>query len=201
MIKNPLIPLIPLTNGINNQVVQRFTNYLTTKPGLTSAFGSSIFSYDRFDIASCALPAIVVYPQAAKVKSSSYYFTGSIKVDIIFPTNLVRMNKLQSALNVADFFYLQIKQDCVSYMSQPQFPEDVGIVYGMRHFGFDAVFHLDRLYDAFASQSMISLEFSYDIDMTAYEQSLLAMGMDLSSPDVAIYNEIQNINIDLPSPT
>ena len=201
MIKNPLTPLIPLTNGINNSVINRFVKYLNTKTGITSAFGSSIFSYDRFDIASIALPAIVVYPRAAKVKSSSYYFTGALKVDIIFPTNLVRMNKLQSALNVGDFLYLQIKQDCVSFMSQQQSPTDIGVVYGMRNFGFDATFNFDKLYDAFANQSMISLEFSYDIDMTAYEQSLLAMGMDLSSPDVAIYNAIQNINIDLPSPT
>lgn len=184
---NPLQPTVTLTNGIDNAVVQGFTNYLLSKPNIAAPFNNSIYSYNRMDIASLNLPAITVSPLSSQTNSSSYCSSGAIKVEIIFPTVLVRENKLQSAMNVGNAIYLQIKQDALAYLSEQMF--------GLQRFGFKSSIDYGTLYDVFANECKITMTFNYDVDMTMYWNALVSQGYDLSSPDKIIYDALNDINI------
>ncbi len=186
---NPLQPIIPLTNGIDNLIIEGITNYFLSKPNITSAFGKNIYSYERLDLSSNSLPAIVIYPGSSETNSSSYLLQGYVKIDIVFPLNVVRENKLRSALNVGNAMYLQIKHDCMDFLRKT--------VYGLQRFAFKSSINYDTLYDDFANQSKISMTFYYDIDMTMYWNKLVSMGYDITSPDVVIYEALNDIVIDI----
>ena len=184
---NPLNPVIALTNGIDSQIVTAVTAYLLSKPNIATPFGNNINPYNKNDLSSLSLPAIIIYPQSSKTNSSSYWSTGAVKVEIIFPVNLVRANKLQSAMNVGNAIYLQIKQDALDFLSQS--------VFGLIHFGMESSIDYGSLYASYENDCKIVMTFTYDVDMTRYWNTLVSLGYDLSSPDVVIYEELQDIEI------
>lgn len=184
---NPLNPVIALTNGLDNQIVTGVTQYLLSNPNIAVPFGNNINPYNKNDLTSLSLPAIIVYPQSSKTNSSSYLSTGVVKVETIFPVNLVRANKLQSAMNVGNAIYLQIKQDALEFLSQS--------VFGLIHFGIESSIDYGSLYAAYENDCKIVMTFTYDVDMTRYWYELTSRGYDLNSPDAVIYEELQNIGI------
>jgi hypothetical protein len=189
---NPNIPVIALTNGIDNLVPQAVVNFLLTKPIITNSFSQTILPFYRFDIASQALPGILVYPLYSNEEDQSYFHIGQLKIDIIFPTNVVKTNKLQSALNVSNWLILLFKSQGLDWI-QTNFP----MLFGLRFLGFKNKQDYRKLYDHNSVRSKLEIEFQYKVDIQAYWNWLINNGYDFTSPDIVIYNELNNILIDV----
>lgn len=67
---------------------------LKTDPVWLKLFGDAIDGYKRMDYAMRNLPAMRIYNDEYKKEYESWWITGSVKIDLIFPAN-IRRNETQ----------------------------------------------------------------------------------------------------------
>jgi len=63
---------------------------LQQEPVFKRIFGDSIVDYKRMDFSMRELPALRVYNDQGRTDSDTWYLTGDLKLDIIFPASLRR---------------------------------------------------------------------------------------------------------------
>lgn len=189
---NPSLPILDLTNGIDNQIVNAIVGYLQTRPVITDAFSTSIFPFYKIDIASKAMPAILVYPLFSSEIDQSYWHTGMLKIDIIIPVNVVKANKVQSALNISNWLLLLLKYNGLDWI-RFNYPN----LHGLQFLGFKNKQDYRKLYDENSVRSKLEIELEYKVNIQSYHAWLMKEGYDFSSPDVVIYEELNNILIDV----
>lgn len=84
-----------------DRLAQVVAEELQAEPVFRRIFGEAIFSYKRMDIGIREMPALRVYNDTGRKEGETWYLSGDLKIDVIFPADIRRHNTQRFADLVA----------------------------------------------------------------------------------------------------
>ena len=91
-------------------LVKTFVAELKADPAWARLFGDQIEEYDRMDISMRTLPAMRVYFERWRKDYESWYETGDLKIDIIWPASIRRGNLQRLPSTIAGAMMQQLRR-------------------------------------------------------------------------------------------
>lgn len=75
-----------------DRIAQVVAEELQAEPVFRRIFGEAIFSYKRMDIGVREMPALRIYNDTGRKEGETWYLSGDLKLDVIFPADIRRQN-------------------------------------------------------------------------------------------------------------
>lgn len=179
-----LTQALPLVSGIDNQLCFLIVDYMTNNNVWTSqVFQSAQYGYVKDDLASNQRPAVFCYPMKSRKNSFAYSQKGMIVMELHFSLQEQRVELAQNVIQIANLIELMnLNNDFTKYCQQ--------FMPGLFWIGKECNVDYSRVY---AKESVVKIEFDYNVDLLAYQRELQIAGFDIISPDEMIYNLAQSL--------
>jgi len=110
------------------------------QPKLNTIFGKAMFAYSRDDTNERFLPAICVYISKLRGRDLNYFYRGDLQIDVYLPLQVVRQQKTEVSLPIAEGLIMTFKNLIFFYQVNEILPW------------------------------LVELGFQYDIDLTQAQQ-------------------------------
>ena len=144
---------------------------------MSQVFQTASYAYVKSDLASVQRPAVFCYAKRSSKNSWGYSQTGAIVMELHFSLQEQRTDLAQNVIQIANLIQLiNLNQQFTQYM-QARMP-------GLFWFGKSVQADYSQVY---AKESVVKIEFDYNVDLLAYQTELQNQGMDITSPDEQIY--------------
>lgn len=157
-------------------------------PYLKPIFGDSIYCYNNDKLEPRNLPALNIYPSALSGKDDNYYFSGTITMDVIFPTSIAQEYQVQVISTAVESVLIQIKNIDFLLLLRDVVPGLVrlGFSYDL-NYKDSLITSTDRL--TFIS----SIKIKYDINLEQWKSTLADEGRSWINSNVICFDTIETI--------